>query len=108
MSLDVQHLTKRYSGRTVVHDVSFHVDDGELVALLGPSGSGKSTILRIVAGLASSESGRVTVDDLDVTSLPPKARDLGFVFQNYALFEHLTVADNVEFALRVRKVGKHE
>ena len=108
MSLDVQHLTKRYAGRTVVHDVSFHVDDGELVALLGPSGSGKSTILRIVAGLTSSESGRVTVDGLDVTALPPKARDLGFVFQNYALFEHLTVADNVEFALRVRKVGRHE
>jgi sulfate transport system ATP-binding protein len=108
MSLDVQHITKRYSGRAVVHDVSFHVDDGELVALLGPSGSGKSTILRIVAGLTSSELGRVTVDGLDVTALPPKARDLGFVFQNYALFEHLTVADNVEFALRVRRVGRYE
>ena len=108
MSLDVQHLTKRYAGRTIVHDVSFQVDGGELVALLGPSGSGKSTILRIVAGLTSAEMGRVTVEGVDVTALPPKARDLGFVFQNYALFEHLTVADNVEFALRVRKVGRHE
>ncbi|HVI59996.1 MAG TPA: ABC transporter ATP-binding protein [Luteimonas sp.] len=108
MSLDVQHLTKRYAGRTVVHDVSFQVDGGELVALLGPSGSGKSTILRIVAGLTSADLGRVVVDGIDVTALPPKARDLGFVFQNYALFEHLTVADNVEFALRVRKVGRHD
>ena len=108
MSLDVQHLTKRYAGRAVVQDVSFQVDDGELVALLGPSGSGKSTILRIVAGLTAAEGGRVEVDQVDVTALPPKARDLGFVFQNYALFEHLTVADNVEFALRVRRIGRYE
>lgn len=106
MSLEVSHLTKRYGGRAVVHDVSFRVDDGELVALLGPSGSGKSTILRVIAGLAGAESGRVRVDEQDVTALPPRARDLGFVFQNYALFEHLTVADNVEFALRVRKVDR--
>ena len=106
MSLEVHQLTKRYEGREVVHDVSFRVDDGELVALLGPSGSGKSTILRIVAGLTSAELGRVSVDGLDVTTLPPQSRDLGFVFQNYALFEHLTVADNVEFALRVRKVER--
>lgn len=108
MSLQVQHLTKRYAGRAVVQDVTFDVADGELVALLGPSGSGKSTILRIVAGLTAADSGRVQVDEADVTALPPKARDLGFVFQNYALFEHLTVADNVEFALRVRKMGRYE
>jgi len=107
MSLDVRNLTKRYAGRAVVQDVSFGVEDGELVALLGPSGSGKSTILRMVAGLTEVDGGRVLVDDIDVTGLPPKARDLGFVFQNYALFEHLTVADNVEFALRVRKVPRH-
>ncbi len=106
MSLDVSHLTKRYAGRAVVHDVSFRVDDGELVALLGPSGSGKSTILRVIAGLAGAERGTVRVDGQDVTTLPPRERDLGFVFQHYALFEHLTVADNVEFALRVRKVNR--
>lgn len=106
MSLDVQHLTKRYAGRAVVRDVSFKVDDGELVALLGPSGSGKSTVLRIVAGLTGADSGTVRVDGVDVTGLPPKARDLGFVFQNYALFEHLSVADNVEFALRVRGIDR--
>lgn len=106
MSLQVRNLTKLYGGRPVVHDVSFEVAAGELVALLGPSGSGKSTILRIVAGLTLADGGTVVVDDADVTGLPPQARDLGFVFQNYALFEHLTVADNVEFALRVRGVDR--
>lgn len=102
MSLEVQGLTKRYAGRAVVQDVSFRVEAGELIVLLGPSGSGKSTVLRIVAGLTAADAGRVRVDGHDVTGLPPQQRDLGFVFQNYALFEHLSVADNVEFALRVR------
>ncbi len=106
MSLQVDHLSKRFAGRPVVHDVSFSVEDGEIVSLLGPSGSGKSTILRMVAGLASADGGTILVDGRDVTALPPQARDLGFVFQNYALFEHLTVAENVEFALRVRKQGR--
>ena len=108
MSLEVRGLTKLYGGRPVVHDVSFGVGAGELVALLGPSGSGKSTILRIVAGLTLAEAGTVLVDGTDMTELPPQARDLGFVFQNYALFEHLTVADNVEFALRVRGVDRRQ
>ena len=106
MSLNVLHITKRFGERTVVHGVTFRVDDGELVALLGPSGSGKSTLLRIVAGLTTCDSGRVEVDDQEVTDLPQQARDLGFVFQNYALFEHLSVADNIEFALRVRGMAK--
>lgn len=104
MSLRVRQINKRFGSRPVVQDVSFEVADGELVALLGPSGSGKSTILRIVAGLTSCDSGVVQVDGNDVTDEPPQQRDLGFVFQNYALFEHMTVADNIEFALRVRGV----
>lgn len=108
MSLEVRGLTKLYGGRPVVHDVSFEVGAGELVALLGPSGSGKSTILRIVAGLTLADAGAVLVDGEDVTELPPQSRDLGFVFQNYALFEHLTVAENVEFALRVRGVDRRQ
>ena len=108
MSLEVRGLTKHYGGRTVVQDVSFDVAAGDLVALLGPSGSGKSTILRIVAGLTPSDAGSVRVEGADMTGLPPQARDLGFVFQNYALFEHLTVADNVEFALRMRGTGRGE
>ncbi|WP_407353022.1 ABC transporter ATP-binding protein [Luteimonas sp. R10] len=103
----MQSLSKHYAGRAVVHGVSFTVTGGDLVVLLGPSGSGKSTILRIIAGLTAADAGRVRVDGSDVTQLPPQGRDLGFVFQNYALFEHLTVADNVEFALRVRKVDSH-
>lgn len=108
MSLEVEQVTKRFAGRAVVHDVSFSVADGELVALLGPSGSGKSTILRSIAGLVGIDHGRIRVDGEDVTDLPPQSRDLGFVFQNYALFEHLSVADNIEFALRVRKLGRVE
>lgn len=106
MSLDVEDLTKRYGDRAVVRDVSFRVEAGELVVLLGPSGSGKSTVLRIVAGLTAHDAGRVRIGGKDVTELSPQARDLGFVFQNYALFEHLSVADNVEFALRVRGVDR--
>jgi sulfate transport system ATP-binding protein len=108
MSLRVRKISKRFGGRPVVQEVSFQVADGELVALLGPSGSGKSTILRIVAGLAPCDSGEVEVDGIDVTEEPPQRRDLGFVFQNYALFEHMTVAENIEFALRVRGVDRGE
>jgi sulfate transport system ATP-binding protein len=108
MSLEVRGLTKLFGGRPVVHEVSFEVATGELVALLGPSGSGKSTILRILAGLTLADAGTVLVDGTDMTELPPQSRDLGFVFQNYALFEHLTVADNVEFALRVRGVDRRQ
>jgi len=106
MSLRVRHVYKRFGERPVVQDVSFDVANGKLVALLGPSGSGKSTILRIVAGLTPCDSGLVQVDGEDVTEQPPQQRDLGFVFQNYALFEHMTVADNIEFALRVRGVER--
>jgi sulfate transport system ATP-binding protein len=108
MSLEVRGLTKLFGGRPVVDDVSFKVDAGELIALLGPSGSGKTTILRAVAGLTLADAGTVLVEGKDVTGLPPQTRDLGFVFQNYALFEHLTVADNVEFALRVRRVDRRQ
>ncbi|HBK57427.1 MAG TPA: sulfate ABC transporter ATP-binding protein, partial [Xanthomonadales bacterium] len=86
MSLQVRQINKRFGERPVVQDVSFEVADGELVALLGPSGSGKSTILRIVAGLTPCDSGIVQVDGEEVTDQPPQERDLGFVFQNYALF----------------------
>lgn len=104
MSIKIEHLTKRYDGRPVVNDVSLEVSDGALFVLLGPSGSGKSTILRMIAGLAAVDSGRVLLRGEDVTRLPPQMRSTGFVFQHYALFPHMTVAENIEFGLRVQKL----
>jgi sulfate transport system ATP-binding protein len=106
MSIVLEHLTKRYEGHAVVWDVSLQIATGELFVLLGPSGSGKSTILRMLAGLADPDGGRILLHDRDVTPIPPQKRGVGFVFQHYALFRHMTVAENVEFALRVRGVGR--
>ena len=108
MSIVLEHLTKTYGGQMVVRDVSLEIGDGELCVFLGPSGSGKSTILRIVAGLTDSDSGRVLLHGRDVTRVPPQKRGVGFVFQHYALFRHMTVAENVEFALRVRGVAPRQ
>src|SRR5262245_6354089 len=105
MSIMLEQLTKRYEGSPVVNNVSLEVVDGEFFVLLGPSGSGKSTILRMIAGLVGVDQGRVLLHGRDVTRLPPQERGAGFVFQNYALFRHMSVAENVEFGLRVRKVA---
>jgi sulfate transport system ATP-binding protein len=105
MSIVLEHLTKRYGSHPVVNGVSLTIEDGEFYVLLGPSGSGKSTLLRIIAGLADGDSGRVLLHGREVTDLPPARRGVGFVFQNYALFRGMTVADNVEFALRLRGIG---
>ena len=106
MHIRVEHLNKRFGDFVAVDDVSFEVDDGSLVALLGPSGSGKSTILRILAGLESADSGQVWFDGEPATDLHARVRSVGFVFQHYALFRHLTVEDNVAFGLDVRGVPK--
>jgi spermidine/putrescine ABC transporter ATP-binding subunit len=95
---------KRFGGTAAVDDVSLDVGDGELVTLLGPSGCGKTTTLRIVAGLVAPDRGRVLIGDRDVTRVPPERREIGMVFQDYALFPHLTVAENVGFGLRERRV----
>jgi sulfate transport system ATP-binding protein len=108
MSIRLDQLVKRYDGHAVVNNVTLEVADGEFFVLLGPSGSGKSTVLRIVAGLADADAGRVLLHGRDVTGTPPQARGIGFVFQSYALFRHMTVAENVEFGLQVRKVGAAE
>src|SRR6267154_2184412 len=97
MSITLDQVTKRYQGSPVVNDVSLDIGDGEFFVLLGPSGSGKSTLLRAIAGLSGVDHGR------DVTHVSAKERGVGLVFQNYALFRHMTVADNIEFALRVRR-----
>src|SRR5919199_846095 len=106
MSIVIEHLTKRYEGHPVVNNVSLEIADRELFVLLGPSGSGKSTILRMIAGLTPVTEGRIILHGRDVTDLPPQQRDTGFVFQNYSLFRHMTVAENIEFGLSVRKIPK--
>ena len=108
MSIVLDRLNKYYGPQTVVDDVSLHVRDGELFVLLGASGSGKSTILRLIAGLANPDSGRVQLHGKDVTDLPPQNRGTGFVFQNYSLFRHMTIAENIEFGLRVRRKTRAE
>ena len=104
MSILLQQLTKRYDGHPVVNDVSLEIADGEFFVLLGSSGSGKTTVLSMIAGLTAIDEGRVLLHGRDVTHLPTQERNVGYVFQNYALFQHMTVADNIEFGLRVRKV----
>jgi len=108
MSIVLEQLTKRYEGHPVVNRVSLEVADGEFFVLIGPSGSGKSTVLRMIAGLNSVDQGRVLLHDRDVTNDPPQQRGVGFVFQHYALFQHMSVADNIEFALKVRRVAAGE
>jgi len=105
MSIVVEQLVKRYGRHLVVNNVSLEVADGEFFVLLGPSGSGKTTVLRMIAGLTPIEHGAVQLHGRDVTRLPPQHRGVGFVFQHYALFHHMSVAMNIEFALRIRKLA---
>ncbi|HEY5489000.1 MAG TPA: ATP-binding cassette domain-containing protein, partial [Candidatus Limnocylindrales bacterium] len=108
MAIVIEHITKRFGDFIAVDDVSLTVPDGELTALLGPSGSGKSTLLRIIAGLEVPDSGSVVLGDRDVTNVPPQRRGIGFVFQHYAPFKHMTVRDNVAFGLTIRKRPRDE
>jgi len=108
VSIVLENVSKRYDQQIVVNNVSLEIKNGEFFVLLGSSGSGKTTILNIIAGLASAEQGRVLLHDRDVTDLPTQKRNVGYVFQNYALFEYMTVAENIEFGLQIRKVPKKE
>jgi len=108
VGIEVRGLSKRYGSFQAVKDVSFEVAAGQLVALLGPSGSGKSTILRTIAGLETADSGSVLLTGEDATALPVQRRGVGFVFQHYALFRHMTVRDNVGFGLKIRKEPRRE
>jgi len=107
VSLGIQDLSYSFDGKTrVLENISLEIPPGSFCTLLGASGSGKTTLLRLIAGLIPAESGRIVIGDRDVTELPTQKRDIGFVFQNYALFPHYTVARNLEFPLRLRKVDK--
>jgi sulfate transport system ATP-binding protein len=99
---------KRYGDFAALDNVDFTVPTGSLTALLGPSGSGKSTLLRAIAGLDTPDTGTITINGVDVTGVPPQQRGIGFVFQHYAAFKHLTVRDNVAFGLKIRKLPKSE
>ena len=101
MSIRVEHVSKSFSAYPALDDVTLEIEDGEFVALLGPSGSGKTTLLRVIAGLEEPEAGRVWFGKRDVTDTSAASRGIGFVFQHYALFGHMTVAQNIAFGLTV-------
>ena len=108
MSIVVDSVTKRFGDFVALDDVSLQVRDGSLTALLGPSGGGKSTLLRVIAGLEHPDAGRVMIAGEDATPQPPQRRNVGFVFQHYAAFKHMTVRKNVAFGLTIRKRPKDE
>ncbi len=104
-SVTFEGVSKHFGSVKAVHDVSFSISDGEFVCLLGPSGCGKTTTLRLIAGLEQATSGRIDIGDREVTYLNPKDRDIGMVFQDYALYPHMTIADNITYPLKVRGLG---
>jgi sulfate transport system ATP-binding protein len=108
MGIAVSHVGKRFGNFVALDDVSLSVESGQLTALLGPSGGGKSTLLRIIGGLEEPDAGTVTIDDVDATAVPAQRRNVGFVFQHYAAFKHLSVYRNVAFGLEIRKRNKDE
>ena len=104
--IELRSVSKRYADVAAVDDISFAIRSAEFLTLLGPSGCGKTTTLRIVAGLQEPDRGRIRISDRDVTALSPSARNIGMVFQSLALFPHMTVAENVAFGLKMRRVAK--
>jgi multiple sugar transport system ATP-binding protein len=108
-AIELEHVTKAFAGGVVaVDDVSLSIADGEFMVLVGPSGCGKSTLLRMIAGLEEITEGTIAIGDVDVTELQPRDRDIAMVFQNYALYPHMTVRDNLGFGLSVRRTPKSE
>lgn len=107
-AIALRGVNKRYGDFAALDDVDFTVPAGSLTALLGPSGSGKSTLLRAIAGLDEPDTGTITINGRDVTHVPPQRRGIGFVFQHYAAFKHMTVRDNIAFGLKIRKRPKAE
>ena len=108
MSIEVSGVGKRFGDFVALADIDLSIPTGQLTALLGPSGGGKTTLLRIIAGLESADAGHVVIEGTDATHLPVQKRNVGFVFQHYAAFKHLTVARNVAFGLEIRRRPKRD
>ncbi|MDD4011489.1 MAG: ABC transporter ATP-binding protein [Sphaerochaetaceae bacterium] len=108
MKISIEHLTKRFGSTTAVNDLSFEIESGKLIALLGPSGCGKSTILNMLSGIIPATEGKILFDGKDVTDLPPEKRNVGLVFQNYALYPHMSVLENIAFPLEIKKVPRKQ
>ena len=108
MSIQIKDVNKNFGDFVALENVSLDIPTGQLTALLGPSGGGKSTLLRIIAGLESADSGTVSIEGVEATHLPPQKRNVGFVFQHYAAFKHMSVAKNVAYGLEIRKRSKAE
>ena len=106
MSISFKNVSKHFGGRTVVDDLSLTIGDGEFVVLLGPSGCGKTTTLRMLAGLETVTSGDILINNERINDVPTQHRDLAMVFQSYALYPHMTIAENIGYPLRVRKINK--
>ena len=105
-SVEIKNLNKSFGTQNILYDISFAIPDGEFVALVGPSGCGKSTILRLLAGLEEITSGEILIDNNVINEVESKNRDIAMVFQNYALYPHMNVADNMGFSLRLLKKPK--
>jgi sulfate transport system ATP-binding protein len=105
MSIEIRHISKRFGNHHALSSVDLDVHSGELMALLGPSGCGKTTLLRIIAGLESADEGRILFAGEDITDVHVRERQVGFVFQHYALFRHMTVFENIAFGLRIKPRG---
>jgi len=108
MAITVKNITKKFGDFVAIDNVSFDIEHGQLVALLGPSGSGKSTLLRVIAGLETPDSGEIFLTGAEATEVPTQKRNVGFVFQHYALFKHMTIWENIAFGLQVRKLPKEK
>src|SRR6202007_1439124 len=107
-SVQIRDVRKSFGAFEVLHGVTVPIEDGEFVVLVGPSGCGKSTLLRMLAGLENITSGTISIGDRVVNNVQPKERDIAMVFQNYALYPHMTVADNMGFSLKLRRARKDE
>src|SRR2546423_14630458 len=108
-AIELENVTKEFAGGVVaVDDVSLTIADGEFMVLVGPSGCGKSTLLRMIAGLEEVTEGSISIGDRDVTEVPPQKRDIAMVFQDYALYPHMTVRENLAYGLKLKKMPKLE